>query len=200
MDQMASVFGRAGHALLLDCRTLEIDLVALPRSARVVVVHSGAARRLVDSAYADRRAACADAAARIGVGMLRDATPEQVTTDPFARHVVSENARVLAFVEALRAGDLTRCGRIMVDSHASLRDDFRVSTPDLDVLVDELVAAGAFGARLTGAGFGGCAVALVARDRVDQVVARATARYVAATGLTPMPFVVRAVDGAGRVE
>ena len=200
MDQMASVFGRAGHALLLDCRTLDIVAVPLPRTVAVIVVHTGIARRLEDSAYAARRAACEAAAARIGVATLRDATLDQVADDPFARHVVSENRRVLAFVEAIRAGDLDHCGRLMNESHASLRDDFQVSTPQLDVLVDALEDAGAYGARLTGAGFGGCVVALVGAERVDGTVASAVARYRSTTGLTPTPLVVRAVDGAGLVE
>jgi galactokinase len=201
MDQMASVFGQAGHALLLDCRSLDIETIPVPASAAVVVVHTGVARRLEDSAYAERRRACEAAAAHLGVATLRDATPLQVADDPFARHVVSENQRVLAFVDGLRAGDLDRCGRLMSASHASLRDDFRVSTDALDALVDALVDAGAYGARLTGAGFGGCVVGLVAVDAVDavdDVIARAVARYRSTTGLRPMPIVVHAVDGAGR--
>jgi galactokinase len=200
MDQMASVFGRANHALLLDCRSLAVEPVPLPPGASVVVMHTGVARRLEDSAYAERRAACEAAAARLGVSALRDATLAQVADDPFARHVVSENGRVLAFVAALRAGDLDRCGALMGASHASLRDDFRVSTSELDALVAALVQAGAYGARLTGAGFGGCVVGLVATDSVEDVVGRAGARYRSATGSTPTPFLVRAVDGAGRVE
>jgi galactokinase len=200
MDQMASVFGRADHALLLDCRSLDIAPIRLPDAVTIVVVHTGLARRLEDSAYAQRRAACEAAATRLGIESLRDATIEQVAGDPIARHVVSENRRTLAFVDALAAGDLERCGRLMDESHASLRDDFRVSTPELDVLVDALVGAGAYGARLTGAGFGGCAVAFVPSERVDEVVIGAGARYVSATGLTPMPLVVRAVDGAGPVD
>jgi galactokinase len=200
MDQMASVFGRAGHALLLDCRSLDIEPVRLPPSVTVVVVHTGVARRLEDSAYAERRAACEAAAARLGVTTLRDASIEQVADDPFARHVVSENRRVLDFVDELRAGALDRCGQLMVASHASLRDDFRVSTPELDALVEALIRAGAYGARLTGAGFGGCAVGLVPTDAVDDAVAAAVGSYRSATGLTPTPLVVRAVDGAGLVE
>lgn len=200
MDQMASVCGRTGHALLLDCRTLAIDPVALPDSVAIVVVHTGVARRLVDSAYAQRRTACELAAETAGVAMLRDATLEQVADDPFARHVVSENRRVLDFVAALRAGDLDQCGRLMDASHASLRDDFHVSTPELDTLVDALLHSGAYGARLTGAGFGGCAVALVPADTVDSVVERAVARYRSATAREPIPLLVRAVDGAGVVD
>jgi galactokinase len=197
MDQLASVFGRAGHALLLDCRSLQITPVALPATVSVVVVHTGTTRRLEDSAYAARRAACEAAAARAGVAALRDVTPDQVADDPIARHVVSENGRVLQFVDALRGGALDRCGALMLASHASLRDDFAVSTPELDLLVDLLCEAGAYGARLTGAGFGGCAVALVDAGAAPDVAEHAAARYGSATGLTPMPLVVRAVDGAG---
>ena len=199
MDQMASVFGRAEHALLLDCRSLDLEAIPLPPSAAVAVVHTGVARRLEDSAYAERRAACEAAAAQLGAPTLRDATIDQVAGDPFARHVVSENHRVLDFVDALRSGDLDRCGRLMHASHASLRDDFRVSTPELDALVDALLDAGAYGARLTGAGFGGCVVGLVAAGGVDEILARAAARYRSTTGLTPVPLVVHAVDGAGLV-
>jgi galactokinase len=188
MDQMASACGRAGHALLLDCRSLEIEYVALPEAVAVVVAHSGVERILESSAYAGRAAACRAAAVRLGVRALRDATPEQVADDPIARHVVSENARVREFVAALGADDLVRAGECMLASHASLRDDYAVSTPELDDLVDRFVAAGAHGARLTGAGFGGCAVALVPAERADHVVSAITPHYRA--------FVVTAVDGA----
>ncbi len=195
MDQMASVFGRAGHALLLDCRALTVDPVALPPDAVVTVVHSGLPRRLEASAYAERRAACEAAAARLGVVALRDATPAQVEDDPVARHVVSENARTLACADAFRARDLERAGQLMLASHASLRDDFTVSTPELDLLVDLAREHGALGARLTGAGFGGCIVAL-SRHPLEATVA---ARYRDATGLDPVMFEVRASDGA-RIE
>ena len=197
MDQLASVAGQHDHALLLDCRSLEITPVPLPPDVGVLVVHSGTERQLAGSAYAERRAACEAAAARIGVAWLRDATVEQVADDPVARHVVTENARVLGFVDALRARDAVRAGALMVESHASLRDDFAVSTPELDVLVELSVAAGAFGARLTGAGFGGCIVALVARDRLEAVATAVTERYRSDTGLEPDAFAVTAVDGAG---
>jgi galactokinase len=131
----------------------------------VVVVHSGEARTLAGSAYGDRRRACEAAARRIGP--LRDATPadvaalEDLVLRRRARHVITENRRVTAFAEALRGGDPTTAGQLMVESHASLRDDFEVSTPVLDALVARLTArSGVFGARLTGAGFGGCVVAL----------------------------------------
>src|SRR5207237_331063 len=108
-------------------------------------------------------------ATRLGVATLRDARSEQVAGDRIARHVVSENERVRAFADALRRGNVERCGELMLESHASLRDDFGVSTVELDALVERLVEAGAYGARLTGAGFGGCAVALCAADRALEV-------------------------------
>jgi galactokinase len=199
MDQMASVFGRSGAALLLDCRTLEIRPVPLPAEAEVVVVHSGLPRRLEATAYSERRAATEAAATRLGVRALRDARPADVADDPRARHVVAENARVHAFVAALRADDLGACGRFMLESHASLRDDYGVSTPELDTLVELAVDAGAFGARLTGAGFGGCVVALVSTRVIDTFVTAVTDRYRAATGHEPTAFRVRAATGAGPV-
>ena len=197
MDQLCSLFGVAGHALLLDCRSLEVTPVALPDSLEVLVVHCGLPRTLAGSAYAERRAACEVAATRLGLTALRDATAAQVTHDPIARHVVSENARVLAFVTALRADATDALGPLLLASHASLRDDYVVSTPELDLLVDLLVEHGALGARLTGAGFGGCVVALVPRGAVTDCATETIRAYRTGTGLAPQAFVVRAVDGAG---
>jgi galactokinase len=200
MDQMAAVHGRAGHAVRLDCRTLTTDAIALPDALAIVVVHSGLARALAGSAYAERRAACERAAARLGIASLRDARPEQVVDDPIARHVVSENARVEHFVDALRAGDLDAVGRIALESQRSLADDFRVSTPELDLLVDLAVRHGAAGARLTGAGFGGCIVAFVDAGHADAMAGAIGDQYRADTGLEATAFRVRAVDGAGPVD
>ncbi len=200
MDQMASVFGRSGHALLLDCRTLAIDPVPVPEAIAIVVVHSGLPRRLETSAYAERRAACEAAAARLDVDTLRDATFAQVEDDPIARHVVSENARVREFADALGRRDVEECGRLMLESHASLRDDFVVSTPQLDLLVELAVEHGAYGARLTGAGFGGCIVALVPVKHVERFALTVAREYVAATGLTPTAFPVHAAAGAGLIS
>jgi galactokinase len=197
MDQLASVGGRAGHALLLDCRTLSITPIPVPIDTQVLVVHSGLERRLEASAYAQRRAACEAAAARLGVQALRDATIDQVADDPIARHVVTENGRVAAFAAALGRADLPTCGALMLASHRSLRDDFKVSTPELDRLVELSVEAGAHGARLTGAGFGGCIVALVAAGTADAVATAVADRYRAETGREPSAFAVSAVDGAG---
>ncbi|HEX2274571.1 MAG TPA: galactokinase [Acidimicrobiales bacterium] len=165
MDQLASVAGRAGHALLIDCTSLEVVPVPIPDSAEVVVVDSGERRSVALSAYAERRRQCEDAAAR--VGPLREVSLEDVARldDPLlqrrARHVVSENRRVVGAAKCLDDGDLVGAGRLMTESHASLRDDFEVSTPRLDRLVEELLGIpGIYGARLTGAGFGGSVVAL----------------------------------------
>jgi galactokinase len=199
MDQLASVAGRSDHALLLDCRSLEAEAIALPEALGIVVVHSGLPRALESSAYAQRRAACEAAAARLHVATLRDATPAQVADDPIARHVVSENDRVTRFVVALRRHDLAALGHLALESHRSLADDFAVSTPELDLLVKLAVECGAFGARLTGAGFGGCIVALVPVGESSRVVDSVVDRYRARTGLQAFGFPVHAVDGAGPV-
>ena len=165
LDQLTAVAAAEGTALLIDCRSLETVPVALP-DLEIVVVHSGESRRLVGSAYAERRAQT-EAAAEV-IGPLRDARPSHVDRIPDAllrrraRHVVTENARVVAMTEAFSAGDVEAAGRLLVESHASLRDDFEVSTPTLDSTVERLLATpGVLGARLTGAGFGGCVVAFV---------------------------------------
>jgi galactokinase len=164
----------------------------------VLVVHSGVPRTLAGTAYAARRAECEAISSRLGIESLRDATPAQVRWDPRGRHVVAENARVLATAAALPDGDLSVLGPLLLASHASLRDDYEVSIPELDLLVELLVECGAAGARLTGAGFGGCVVALAQRNHADDVVAKAALRYRAATGIDPVAFVARAVDCAHR--
>ncbi len=166
MDQMVSALGRPREPLLIDCRDADVERVALPEDVVVAVVDSGVRRSLSDGRYAERRAACEAAAARIGVRSLRDAAPEQVADDPVARHVVSENERVHRMVRALRAGDLVEAGAVLTDGHESLRDDFAVSTPELDALVERMVGLGAYGARLTGGGFGGCVIAFLPRGLV----------------------------------
>jgi galactokinase len=211
MDQMVAMLGRAGHALFLDTRSLETEQVPLPLEAaglRLVVIDTRAGHRLVDGAYADRRAACEAAAATLGVPALRDATPEQVEAaaaalgDPGlrrARHVVTENARVLAAVELLRAGALDRLGPLLAASHASLRDDYEVSSPELDTAVAAAVDAGAVGARMTGAGFGGSAIALVPADRVGPVADRVGTAFAAAGFAAPEVAAVTPSDGARRL-
>jgi len=197
MDQLVALLGRGGHALLIDCRTLGAEPIALPDALAVLVVHSGLPRTLAGSAYAERRADGERVAARIGVTALRDAALDDVRDEPRARHVVTENQRVLQFAGALRAGDAATLGSLLLASHASLRDDYEVSTPKLDLAVDLLLEHGAIGARLTGAGFGGCVVALVPRAQVPEIASRTVAGYRAETGLAADAFEVHAVDGAG---
>ncbi|MCU1452548.1 MAG: Galactokinase, partial [Acidimicrobiales bacterium] len=185
MDQLASAAGVERHALLIDCHALTIEPVPLPPHTEVVVVHSGEPRRLAESAYGERRAECERAEQALGPLRLidaRDLGAVERLADPVlrrrARHVVTENARVRAFVQAFRAGDVIAAGRLMAGSHASLRDDFEVSTPTLDRLVERLAATpGVYGARLTGAGFGGCVVALGPMWSTGAIADRATEQY-----------------------
>ncbi len=216
MDQFASAAGVADHAILLDCRSLAWRAVPLPLAeCALVVCHSGSSRKLETSAYNERRADCERAVAAIAslepsVRSLRDVDEALLARagpllDPVAarraRHVVEENARVLATERALASGDLAEVGRLFAASHASLRDLFAVSSPELDALVE--IATGVDGvvaSRLTGAGFGGSTVNLVRRDAVAALRAAVERDYRARTGLTPRVFEVDAVDGAGFVD
>jgi galactokinase len=195
-DQMTSVHGRADHAVFLDCRTLEIEHLRVPPTLCVLVVHTGVARTLEGTPYAQRRAESEAVATDLGLRVLRDATLEQVRDLPRGRHAVTEMTRVRAFADALRTGDLGALGALMSASHASSRDDMEVSIPELDALVECLVGAGAFGARLTGAGFGGCVVAIGPADAAGDIAAAATRSYRGRTGLQPTAWVVRGADGA----
>ena len=197
-DQMTSVCGRAGHAMFLDCRTLDVEHLALPPELSVLVVHSGVPRTLEGSPYAQRRAESEAVAAQLGLRVLRDATFDQVREIPRGRHAVTEMKRVRAFAKALRGRDLDALGPLMLASHASSRDDMEVSIPELDALVECLVEAGAYGARLTGAGFGGCVVALGPMQSIGAIADRATQQYRARTGLEPTAWVVRGSAGANR--
>jgi galactokinase len=211
MDQMASMLARAGHALFLDTRTLATEHLPLDLDGaglRLLVIDTRASHRLVDGAYAERHAAVAAAARTLGVAALRDATPEQVAAaadelgEPGlrrARHVVTENARVLAAVELLRGGALDRLGPLLAASHASLRDDFEVSCPELDTAVEAALEAGAVGARMTGAGFGGSALALVPLERVEPVTRGVRAAFSAAGFRPPEVLQVEPQQGATRV-
>ena len=206
MDQMISASGEAGHALLIDCRSLETRSVPLPPGTAVVILDTSTRRGLVDSAYNDRRAACEEAAATLGVEALRDIGVEELEArgsvlEPLihrrARHVVTENARTLEAAEAMERGDAAHMGALMNASHASLRDDFEVSRRELDAMVELAQAHPAcHGARMTGAGFGGCAVALVRREDADAFARAVAAAYGERTGLTPRLYVCSATAGA----
>ncbi|HLZ36729.1 MAG TPA: galactokinase [Mycobacteriales bacterium] len=208
MDQMASMLGRAGHALFLDCRFLDTEQVPLDLAGaglRLLVIDTKVEHSLAEGAYAERRRACERAAALLGVPALRDVDAGQVEQLPAdvrarARHVVTENARVLATVDRLRAGEWSAVGALLGASHRSLRDDYEVSCAELDTAVDAAVGAGAVGARMTGGGFGGSAIALVAGERAD-AAARAVAAAFAQRGFrAPEVFAVEATDGARRVR
>jgi galactokinase len=215
MDQFASIFGEPGRALLLDCRSLAHRPVPLPLAdSALVACHSGSARRLEASAYNERREQCEAAVAAIaafepGVRSLRDVSPGLLDAvrdrlDPVAarraEHVVTENQRVLDAIAAFEAGELDAVGRLFYASHESLRDRYEVSSPELDALVEIARATpGVLGARLTGAGFGGCTINLVRRDALDAFRAAVERDYPARTGLTPRVFLVEPSPGARRL-
>ena len=206
MDQLISAAGEAGHALLIDCRSLETRAVPLPGSVAVVVLDTATRRGLVDSAYNERRRQCEAAAKLFGVRVLRDvsdgafasrAAELDDVTRRRARHVITENARTLDAATALAAGDVKRVGHLMNESHLSLRVDFEVSRPELDAMVDLATRREeCFGARMTGAGFGGCAVALVARQAAPHFARGVAHDYERTTGLRPAVYVCTATRGA----
>jgi galactokinase len=192
MDQLAAGLAQTGEALLIDMRRTEIEHVLVPISVELAVIDSGIAHdNTKQGAYNERRAQCEEAARRLGIAALRDATlrdvdrlaPQHPTLARRVRHVVSENDRVRAFVAALRAEDLPRCGALIDASHASLRDDFDVSIAELDVLADALRSQpGVHGARLVGAGFGGAVLALVDAGRASEAARVASEVYRSRSG------------------
>jgi galactokinase len=213
MDQMAALSCTEGHVLLLDTRTLEARSLPLrPAGAglTLLVIDTAVRHSLGDTAYPERRATCQAAAAELGVPALRDIDPAQLPsalhrlTDPVARrrvrHVVGENARVLTVADLLDTGRLAAIGPELTRSHASLRDDYEVSCAELDTAVDAAVAAGALGARMTGGGFGGCAIALVREDAVAEVTGAVVAAFAAARFAQPRVFVTVPSAGAAAVR
>ncbi len=208
MDQFASTHARAGHLVLLDTRSLEVRHIPFDLGRvglALLVVDTRAPHRLVDGEYAARRSSCVEAARRLGVRALRDVTDLDValaalgdeTLRRRVRHVVTENRRVLDVVELLLAGDVRAVGPLLTASHASLREDYDVSCPELDLVVDSALASGALGARMTGGGFGGSAIALVEVDAADRVRARITSAFRAA-GLAEPGFIdAEPSDGYG---
>ena len=207
MDQSAATLCREGHALFLDCRSLateHIPFALAPAGLAMLVIDTRAPHRLVTGEYATRRATCEAAARTLGVPALRDVTDLDAAlsalSDPVARsrvrHVVTENERVLRTVDLLRAGRVREIGPELTRSHASLRDDYEVTVPELDVAVDAALAAGALGARMTGGGFGGCVIALVEAD-ATAAVTDAVAEAFAVNGfVAPDAFVALPAGGA----
>lgn len=210
MDQLASMLGRAGAAILIDCRTLEtahIPLGLADAGLELLVADTRVKHRHSTGGYRERRAACERAAAAMGVSALRDLNADDLAelatrvddeTLRRARHVVTENRRVLDTARVLRTEGPRAIGPLLTASHASMRDDFEISVPELDTAVDAAMAAGALGARMTGGGFGGAAIALVAHDRVAAVRDAVTAAFQASGFLSPHVFTVTPSDGAHR--
>jgi galactokinase len=206
MDQMISAAGQADHALLIDCRSLETELVPLPPETVVVVLDTATRRGLVDSAYNERRRQCEAAARFFNVQALRDVSIEQFETRSGeldevtrrrARHVITENARTLQAAEAMRRGDAVELGCLMNASHASLRDDFEVSGGALNAMVEcARRQENCYGARMTGAGFGGCAIALVKEEAATIFSASAAACYRETTCIEPSVTICTAASGA----
>jgi galactokinase len=214
MDQFIACFGRAGNALLLDCRSLEYELLAMPQEYRIAICNTGVKHGIASGEYNKRRADCEEAVAYLKsrlprVDALRDVTFSELeelgrgmreVVFRRARHVITENARVLQASEALVAGEMERFGKLMLASHQSLRDDYEVSCNELNIMVSlaEKIE-GVLGARMTGGGFGGCTVNLVRQDSVAGFQREIAAGYQLATGIVPQIYICSAEDGAGRV-
>ena len=214
MDQFISCHGRAGHALMLDCRSLDFQLLPLPGDVRLMVCNTMVRHEHASGGYNTRQGECQE-----GLRALQQALPEiralrDVTIDELEqhrsrlspliykriRHVVTENERVKMAASALQAADMAKLGELMADSHRSLRDDYEVSTPELDLMV-ELARdqKDVYGARMTGGGFGGCTINLVHSARAGEVQQRLEQNYEAKTGLSPTIIICEASDGAGAV-
>ncbi len=210
MDQMISANGQQDHALFIDCRSLDAELVPLPAGSCIVVMDTSTRHSHVDGEYNERRAQCEAAAAAFEVKALRDVSVAdfnaksailEALTRQRARHVVTENERTLAAANAMKAGDVATLGKLMNASHVSMRDDFEISSTALDKMVEIAQAQpNCYGARMTGGGFAGCAVALVDVDAAESFVAAVAPAYEAATGLTPALYVCDATDGARAVD
>ncbi|KGF83428.1 galactokinase [Massilia sp. JS1662] len=210
MDQISSACGVEGHALMIDCRSLEVKPVPVPDNAAIMIFNSNVTRGLVDSAYNVRREQCEAAARHFGIPALRDldmATLESRAgeLDPVvlrrARHVVTEDDRVLAAADALESGNLERLGELMAASHASMRDDFEITVPAIDNLVDIVknVIGTRGGVRMTGGGFGGCVVAVVPHALVDAARAAVEREYRSPDGKPATIYVCKPAAGAGKV-
>jgi galactokinase len=214
MDQFISVMGRKNHLLLLDCRSRETKLVAMSdRDITVLIINTNVRHKLADGEYGKRRAQCEAAANALKVPALRDVTMKMLKAsiermDPLifrrARHVITENARTQEAAKSFSASDWPNVGKLLYASHASLRDDYEVSCPELDAVVEIAKTIGSnggiIGCRMTGGGFGGCAVALVKTAQIEVIIPRFTEDYQQRTKLTPTLFVSRAGDGAAAIK
>lgn len=209
MDQLTSALGQKDHLVMIDCRTLDITPTPVPQGYSIAIINSNVKHDLVTGEYNSRRQECEKAAEFFGVKALRDVSPEQFIERAAelqeldelaykrAKHVISENNRVLEAVEALKAGDMQKLGVLMADSHDSMRDDFEITIPEIDYLVElAQVAIGKNGgARMTGGGFGGCIVCLVPNEKVDDLRKLIADNYQKQTGIQETFYVCTANDG-----
>ena len=210
MDQMASAASREGHALFLDCRSLEIQHVPLPDQVAIVVMDTSTRRGLVDSAYNERRSQCEEAAHFFGVKALRDVSLEEFEKRKSglrevvmrrARHIITDDQRVLDAMQAMQANDVVRLGNILNAGHISLRDDFEITNDALNQIVEAAQEqSSCYGARMTGGGFGGCAIALVDAGKVNAFVDSVEKAYRKKSGLEPQIYVCKASAGASIVS
>jgi galactokinase len=206
MDQMISAAGKENHALLIDCRSLETETLPIPPNSSVIVMDTSTRRELVTSAYNERRQQCEAAAAYFGVSKLRDVSQaefeaKQDGLEPLvlrrARHVITENERVMQAKAAMLVGDAVTLGKLFDASHVSMRDDFEITNAALNAIVAAAQSHPAcYGARMTGGGFGGCAVALVQTEHIADFVEATSKRYTEETKLTPAVYVCEATNGA----
>ena len=210
MDQMISAVGQAGHAVLIDCRDFTFKHMPLPPGTTVVIMDTATRRGLVESAYNERRRQCEQVAQFFGRRFLRDVslaeyTEKEAELDEIARrrarHVITENDRTVDAAAAMKDGNAVRLGELMNQSHDSLRDDFEVTNRELDIMVRlARQTGGCLGARMTGAGFGGCAVALVKSERAAEFMAAVAMQYRDESGLTPALYSCQPSQGAGLIE
>jgi galactokinase len=215
MDQFISCHGRAGHALMLDCRSLDFKLLPIPRHLRLMVCNTMVRHEHASSGYNTRRHECEHGLRALteilpGIRALRDVTLDDLEKHSNrlsqviykrVRHVVTENDRVKRAASALETGDIPEFGRLMADSHRSLHDDYEVSTLELDLMVELANGReGVYGARMTGGGFGGCTINLVEAAHAQEVQQRLEQDYEARTGLRPTILICETSDGAGAVS
>lgn len=205
LDQFASVFGASGSVLVLDCRSLRAELAPFPNALTLLVVESGVHHAVREGGYPARRADCEAAAASLGITLLREASPVDLPRLPprlqrRARHVLTENERVLAAAEALKQADAESFGALMNAAHASLRDDFEATCPETDALAAIAASTpGVFGARQMGGGFGGCVLALAETEKAEAAAAAILARYPHPSGRPAPWFLCRPADGAAEI-
>ena len=207
MDQLISALGKSGKAMLLDCRDLSQRFIDLPEDFAIMIVNSNVKRGLVDSEYNLRRQQCEAAAGKLGVASLRDANTEllesgknTLSEDEYkrARHIISENARTTAMFDALAEGDIAKVSQLMAESHKSMRDDFEITVPAIDFLVEiiQQVIGESGGVRMTGGGFGGCVVALLPKNLLLGVTKQVEGKYYARTGLKQKVYICTTNQGA----